>query len=59
MNTSLMRFSARRALEEGSINPEKYSQILARAERIEKQKITLDARELGKVRDDLLKLLAK
>jgi hypothetical protein len=54
-----MRFSARRALEEGSINPEKYSQILARAERIEKQKITLDARELGKVRDDLLKLLAK
>lgn len=59
MNTTLMRFSAKRALEEGSISQEKYSQILAQAERFERRKTTINERDIGKLRKNMLKQLIK
>lgn len=59
MNTSLMRFSAKRALEEGSISREEYSRILAQADRIDGQKMKIDEQDLGKVRKNMLQQLAR
>lgn len=58
MNTSLMRFSARRALEEGNITQKKYSQIIAHIEQLEKQKITSDEKMVNEVSKNLLKSMA-
>lgn len=54
MNTSLMRFSAKRALDEGRIKQDGYSRILARAERIEGQKKMIDERDVGKIRRNMM-----
>lgn len=55
MNTSLMRFSAKRALEEGSITPKKYTQLLAHIEQMEKQKVTFDEKVIREARRNMLR----
>lgn len=58
MNTSLMRMSARKALQEGRISPKRYSQILERVEREEKKSVTFDEKTVSRAMKNLAKATA-
>lgn len=54
MNSILMRSSAKKAFSNGNVNQRKYSEILARAQQIDRQKRMLDKETIKAIQHDLL-----